>query len=587
MDVYRRALTILPNDRDITLALLSLFGPDDDGRERLEVMERLLATEEGDSAVQRALELAGEWEALDDEEGVRRCLERGHAIVPGSVELRERLETWYRENGEWRPLAELLVREAERAKAKGATVSLLRNAAGIYRDTLRDLDGAAAALAAARTHVPEDIDLLVELAHVRAEAGDHETAIAEVGRELDAFSGTVDDRARLLKLRAELCIGSGDGRAAVMDLEAAYSQVGAAVAPELLGALEQQRAQCTDRGDNEGERASTLRLVQVMSESGDAAQARFMLTEWTDRHPRDRQALTLLRGVQEVAGEWEQLAQTCARLIDIEDGEAQIESVLRYADAYERAGRPAASRLGLERVYQQQPDDRRLRDKLRRLYEQVGATEELAALLLADAESTTDEEGRFALLRRAGDLYLKSEGGVHAAIGPLESAAALRPADHETLILLVDAYLACERFAEAGQLLEQAISAHTRRRSPQLAELQQRMARLAQAAGDANLQLQWLQAALESDKNNPLIAGELASLAMEIGEQETALAALRAITLMKTEGPMTRAMAFLWQARIAHQRGEARRAILWGRKARSEDPALEEAAEFLRQLGES
>ena len=44
---------------------------------------------------------------------------------------------------------------------------------------------------------------------------------------------------------------------------------------------------------------------------------------------------------------------------------------------------------------------------------------------------------------------------------------------------------------------------------------------------------------------------------------------------------------FLWQARIAFQRGEARRAILWARKARQEDPNLAEAEVFLRELGDA
>ena len=70
------------------------------------------------------------------------------------------------------------------------------------------------------------------------------------------------------------------------------------------------------------------------------------------------------------------------------------------------------------------------------------------------------------------------------------------------------------------------------------------------------------------------------------GEHDVALTALRAVTLAKTPGPMSRAMAFLLQARIAHERGEARRALLWARKAKSEDPELEEATVFLRELGE-
>jgi Tfp pilus assembly protein PilF len=113
------------------------------------------------------------------------------------------------------------------------------------------------------------------------------------------------------------------------------------------------------------------------------------------------------------------------------------------------------------------------------------------------------------------------------------------------------------------------------------------MSHLARAAGDPQLQLQWLNAALDSDKNNGWVASELAQLAMELGDYDTALNALRVVTLNKSDGPMSRGMAFLLQARIAHERGEARRALLWARKARSEDPELEEAVEFLRALGDA
>jgi thioredoxin-like negative regulator of GroEL len=168
----------------------------------------------------------------------------------------------------------------------------------------------------------------------------------------------------------------------------------------------------------------------------------------------------------------------------------------------------------------------------------------------------------------------------------LSAALGLVPDDHDAQVTLADAYIATERIGEAGQLLEQAIGKHTRRRSPELAQLQHRMARLAQAVEDRSLQFQWLSAAMDADKNNPDVAGELALLAMELEEWDKALLALRAVTLCRVEGSMSRAVAFLHQARIAHTRGEARRALLWARKAHSEDPALEAAVAFLAELGE-
>jgi hypothetical protein len=83
---------------------------------------------------------------------------------------------------------------------------------------------------------------------------------------------------------------------------------------------------------------------------------------------------------------------------------------------------------------------------------------------------------------------------------------------------------------------------------------------------------------------NGQVASELAEVAMETENYETALKALRAVTLMTTPGPMSRALAFLRQGQIAQRQGDARKAAFLARKALSEDAALEEAQEFLQSL---
>jgi hypothetical protein len=60
--------------------------------------------------------------------------------------------------------------------------------------------------------------------------------------------------------------------------------------------------------------------------------------------------------------------------------------------------------------------------------------------------------------------------------------------------------------------------------------------------------------------------------------------ALRAITLMKNPGPMTRAQAFLRQGILAMNEGDKRKAIFLTKKALTEDPHLEEAQSYLKQL---
>lgn len=65
--------------------------------------------------------------------------------------------------------------------------------------------------------------------------------------------------------------------------------------------------------------------------------------------------------------------------------------------------------------------------------------------------------------------------------------------------------------------------------------------------------------------------------------------ALRAITLHGPAGPLTVAVAFLRQAKIAHRRGDGDRAILFARRAAQEaeqgDPALAESRAFLKSVG--
>ena len=583
MDVYRRALDWV-EDRQIAQALLGQLGPDDDPRERIEVMERLLATEKGDAATRLALELASEWERLDEPEGVRRSLELGYRGNPADDTVRERLEALYRDKEMWEPLARYMASEGARLADPEVSVPLFRGAAGLLRDTLGDPSGAAEILSKARATVPTDVDLLGDLAQTRALAGDPHTAIGEVSEALE-LAGDRGTQVALLRIRAGLRMPIGEDGEALADLEQAYTLGGADVLDELVDGLAERKQRLLSRGDAEGERDTTRRLVQVLSGAGRGEEGREILAEWVARHPDDRESLYLLRDVDRRSESWAGLAETCARLVQVEEGPAQIDAALALADASEKAGTPDYARRGLEHVYGQQPESTVLRDRLRVLYERVGANAELAHLLLQDARESGDEEQRYELLRRAGDLFLRSDDPTQAVL-PLEEAVRMRPDDHASTLLLVDGYISSERFADAGQLLEQAIAGHTRRRSPELAELQHRMSRLARAAGDPQLQLQWLNAAMDSDKNNGYVASELAELAMELGDYDTALNALRVVTLNKSDGPMSRGMAFLLQARIAHERGEARRALLWARKARSEDPELEEAAEFLRVLGD-
>jgi thioredoxin-like negative regulator of GroEL len=261
---------------------------------------------------------------------------------------------------------------------------------------------------------------------------------------------------------------------------------------------------------------------------------------------------------------------------------------LLLVGACARAGYPAdAARHVLEQVFLDHPQDARLREHLRRIYEQSGAHRELANLYLGEARAAADPADRFAGLRRAGTLLLESAADAAAAIAPLEAARDLRPRDNEVAMLLADAYIQAGKLQEAADFLDAAIQAQKGRRSREASMMQHRMAQIAHAVGDRGNELAWLNAAFESDAQNGDAAAALAEVATEAGQLEVAVKALKAITLMKTPKPLSRAMAYLRQAKIAQHQGDLRKASLLAKKAQSEDPSLEDAHTFLAQLNGS
>ena len=76
-------------------------------------------------------------------------------------------------------------------------------------------------------------------------------------------------------------------------------------------------------------------------------------------------------------------------------------------------------------------------------------------------------------------------------------------------------------------------------------------------------------------------------MAEALEDWDLAVKVLRTITLIDGECPITRTMAFLRQAKIAHRRGDRQRAILWARKAKHEDANSTDVLEFLAELGDT
>jgi tetratricopeptide (TPR) repeat protein len=202
----------------------------------------------------------------------------------------------------------------------------------------------------------------------------------------------------------------------------------------------------------------------------------------------------------------------------------------------------------------------------------------------ASAEFARDDAERYKHLVTAGELWLRSLNDPDRAIELLRRAHTVKPTECEATILLADALSERGDADEASSVLVETATALKGRRVRELSGVQHRLARIAISKGDQRGALAWLTGALENDMQSGPVASDLADVAMSLREYETALKALRAIALMKSPGPMTRAMAFHRQAIIALEQNDKKKAVFYAKKAAIEDPTLIGAATLLKTL---
>jgi tetratricopeptide (TPR) repeat protein len=579
--VYRAALIVAPDDREILRRVVDKLDTHENPREGALLMERLLAVETPERAPELAGKLATMWEAAGDFRGVQRTLELAHKSAPDDKAIHDRLETWYRDRELFTELADLMTRDAERMDDTAA-VTRLRDAAAVYSGQLGQPLKAADVLRKARLRAPQNADLVTDQAAALAAAGELDAAQRAVGEALATVQGA--PRTSLLLLRASFRQSLGDDSSAVQDLTEAYELDKERVAEGLVMGLERLRTRAERDGDMPTERNATLKLAQLLIAHGDLERGRQHLVAWIERDPRDAEPLVQLCELDESIEHWDGVSAAATRLAYVTEGEEQVKAALRAADSSTKAGRPADAVPVLELVHQAQPAVEIVRNKLREMYEAAGEFRQLAGILTADADHGTDPAARYANYKRAAELLLYDLQDAVAAQGPAAKALELQPEENAALMLNVDVLITSGQLEDAGRTLEAAIAAQ-KKRTPELATLQQRMGRVCAMMNDKEGQLNWLKKAFDVDRKNAEVAAELAQLATEMGDYELALKPLRAITLMDNPSPVTRPMALLWEAKIEHARGNRAKAELWAKKALREDPQFADAQQFLDELG--
>jgi tetratricopeptide (TPR) repeat protein len=573
---YRETLAWIPGDAQLMRGLLALLDPQADAAERANLIEGLLDMDGIDDSLLLALDLIEARDLQQDHDGLERALELAYRVDP-----RESRVLMY-----YQRLAEGLENEAKIMPPGDEAVGKLFRAAAIQADRLEDPASAAQLLALAQGMRPDDFDILHQLIQTLLQSGQPQVAVDRVSETLDAWAGDNEGRAKLHHMRADIWAASGEHDSAVHDLEQARLIEGDVVLPDLYEAVTRARESARDRSDFDAERGATLRLAKLLGEMSEPDRSREIIAQWVADTPEDMEAIRLLLEMDRGAGHWEAVAANAMRLVELESGPNRAQAALLHAEACDQLGQPNDARDSLELVFRDDQTNELIRGRLRTLYEQLGEYRELSNLLLIDSSHAADDGARFELLREAGRMRLSNFEQAASAIGPLSEALELQPNDLEVTLLLADAYISAGLIQETVQLLQTGIDRQGGRRSRELAALQHRMARAA-ATSDRNTEMQWLLAAFESYPQGTDVAAELADLATELAEYEVALKALRALATAKTQGTISRPMAFLKQAQIARIQGDDRKATFLAKKAVAMDPDFVEARDFLDQLGAS
>lgn len=585
-EVYRSALaTSLPDvsvKRSLQVALLELLDENKDGVERANLLEDILLGENGESAATHALDLFELRLRLNDDLGAKRVLEIGYERAPGNSALVEQLGLFYTQRELWGDAVNLFLAEAAHTADPEQATVLYRKVARIQRGKLGDARAASQTLRQATIKNPTDLDLIQELAETMIAAGDLLLAIASVSEILSATQAT-DLRIALLRLRADLTARNRDDEGAVRDLEEALTLGGQGLEIDLAAALSRVAGRASAAEDMSKAREATLRLAEVLRESGDAAQSDQVLFRWIEATPGDREVLYQLRDRFMHEEKWEEAVNIWERLVHLEEGEEKVDAVLTLSELFEHLGRPEEALPWLNGVLTSMPDHRGLKARLADFYDATGNAVEAARLRYSMAESEPDETVRFNVFLQIGQSLLAIGQGAEAALA-LERAIDLQPADRNTKVLLLDAYTLAGRFDRAAVILEHLLAGAKTIRAEELALLYQRQSRLCLAMGDRDGQLAAMKKALDTDRKSIAIANELADLAEAMGDDDLALRALRVVAASPGKDGKTIATAYLRQARIAHRAHDRSRAIIFVKRALQEDPDLEDAKALLEQL---
>ena len=403
---------------------------------------------------------------------------------PNNKEARESLKRLYRQTGGWNALTDLLRSELERIPPTdmGARLSLLREIAAIYKDSVKSDSALVTVLAQIVALDTNDLGAVRELARVYDVLGRWRDLLTTQSRlaELETDSGA---KVELYRAVARRWL---DQFSNVQNALEGYEKL-AELAPDDAEAIAKLRELYTKRRSfkslydlldrlarrmepGPARRDVWLEMAKIAAERLDRGQdAAALYRKLIEEDPSATGALDALEKQAERDKDYRTVAEVLERrVVAATDTTQKLTILQKLGGVYtDRLHDVDGAQKAWRRVLDLQPGHpkalRVLRDSfiaqgdyggLTELYETQGDFEGLAEVLSSAADKTTDSALKIDLSYRAADVYVKKLEAPERAFRAYERILASRPTDARAALALVPLYEKEEKWARLPPLYE-------------------------------------------------------------------------------------------------------------------------------------
>ncbi len=338
----------------------------------------------------------------------------------------------------------------------------------------------------------------------------------------------------------------------------------------------------------------------------DRLQVELRWIDWLIDHGRDESALDRLTALASELSEMPVILERLARvalqqgradeairaqtqLVSLSSESDRLSRVCALYDMCEKLGRPATVRSELEQAHRDNPNNSEITRRLTRLYEKTEAHVELAQMLIATASSESNAELVAESLVRAAQLV--QSDSPEKAMEYLEQAERLHP-NIQAELELARHHASHGRIQPAMELYSLVANNSDARYTQERANASFEVAQIHLSVDQLVEAHEALSSAFRHRAKNAEIAWQLAQLALDLSDDDTARRALRVLVSLKS-GPedgddcvtaQTKSKAYYYLGRMMNWQGDAAGARRMLGRALEEDPANDAAQKLQDRL---